>query len=80
MMLSHKKRASTRPIPLWRSWGASAFADQALVNRAARASRPSGIDPSRKADHAHSGRNEKPDLYAVATRTKVRPYLALPRY
>jgi hypothetical protein len=28
--------------------GASAFADQALVNRAARASRPCGIDPSRK--------------------------------
>ena len=29
------------------SVGASAFADPALVNRAARASRPSGIDPSR---------------------------------
>lgn len=27
--------------------GASAFADQALVNRVARASRPCGIDPSR---------------------------------
>ena len=27
-----------------------------------------------------AGRNEKPDLYAVAICTKVRPYLALPRY
>src|SRR6266581_7602376 len=33
-----------------------------------------------RADHAHRGRNEKPDLYAVATCTKVRSYLTLPRY
>src|SRR6266566_9569144 len=33
-----------------------------------------------RADHAHRGRNEKPDLYAAATCTKVRAYLTLPRY
>jgi hypothetical protein len=61
--------------------GASAFADQALVNRAARASRPCGIDPSRKGRSCpSSGQKRKPDLYAVATCTKVRPYLTLPRY
>jgi len=47
--------------------GASAFADQALVNRAARAARPSASILRARADHAHQGRNEKPDLYAVAT-------------
>jgi hypothetical protein len=51
------------------------------VNRAARASRPCGIDPSRKSRSCpRRGGNEKPDLYAVATCTKVRPYLTLPRY
>ncbi len=37
--------------------------------------------PSRKSRLCPSpGRNEEPDLYAVATCTKVRPYLTLPRY
>jgi hypothetical protein len=61
--------------------GASAFADWALVNRAARASRPGGIDPLRKSGSCPSGRNEKPDLYAVASCIKVRPsYLAAKPY
>jgi hypothetical protein len=53
------------------------------VNRAARASRPCRIDLRARANHApRRVGNEKPDLYAVATCTKVRPYLtlALPRY
>jgi hypothetical protein len=32
-----------------------------------------------RAGHALRVRNEKPDLYALATCTKVRPYLTLPR-
>src|SRR5260221_6592646 len=57
------------------------FADQALVNRAARASRPCGIDPSRKSRSCPSpGQKRKPDLYAAATCTKVRSHLTLPRY
>jgi len=61
--------------------GASAFADQALVNRAARERRGHAASILRaRADHAHRGKNEKPDLYAVATCTKLRPYLTLPRY
>ena len=40
-----------------------------------------GIDPSRKSRSCPSpGRNEKPDLYAVASCTKGRSYVALPRY
>jgi 3-oxoadipate enol-lactonase len=39
--------------------GASAFADQALVNRAARASRPCGIDPSRKCRSYPPGQKQK---------------------
>lgn len=39
------------------------FADQALANRAARASRPCGIDPLRKSRSCRSpGRKRKPDL------------------
>ena len=57
------------------------FADQALVNRAASASRPCGIDPSRKnRSCCRPGRKLKPDLYAVVSCTKVRPHSALPRY
>jgi len=57
------------------------FADQALVNRAARASRPAASILRARADHApRRGGNEKPDLYAVASCTKVQPYNALPRY
>jgi hypothetical protein len=33
-----------------------------------------------RADHAHRGKIEKPDLYAAATCIKVRSYFALPRY
>ena len=40
-----------------------------------------GIDPSRKSrSYPSPGRNEKPDLYAVASCTKGRSYVALPRY
>ena len=50
--------------------------DRALVNRAAvRLGRAASI-PRARAHHAHWGRNEKPDLCAAATCTKVRPYLA----
>lgn len=38
------------------------LADQALVNRAARASRPCGIDASRKSRYALRVRNKKPGL------------------
>src|SRR5712671_3224431 len=55
------------------------FADQALVNRAARALRPAASILRATADHAaRRGGNEKPDLYAAAGCTKVRTYNALP--
>ena len=54
--------------------------DRALVNRAAvRLGRAASI-PRARAHRAHWGRNEKPDLCAAATCTRVWPYLTLPRY
>src|SRR6185437_1178504 len=48
-----------------------------LVNRAARASRPSGIDPSRKITRRQG--TKKPDLYAAAAVcTKVRSRVFVP--
>jgi hypothetical protein len=60
--------------------GAAAFADQALVT-APRGRRGHATSILRaRVDLAHRGRNEKPDLYAVATCAKVRPYLTSSRY
>ena len=60
-----------------RNRGASAFAGEALVSRTASASRPSGVDLSRKSSSGpRQGANNKPDLYAAAAVcTKVRSCL-----
>ena len=74
MRRSERHPANVRPA-------ASSLWDLTLGDRFSQAWKPDRDTPSAKADHApRRGGNEKPDLYAVASCTKARPYDASPRY
>src|SRR5882724_13645645 len=74
MRRSERHPANVRPA-------ASSLWDLTLGDRFSQAWKPHRDTPSAKADHApRRGGNEKPDLYAVASCTKARPYDASPRY